>query len=133
MGAQNHARDDAFDTKAAPLPTAEELLAATTPPARGRSAHAAPDASASLDAEPEGARALRAAADAEPGVRSRSCLIRTEDDGRPVVTLSIAVAYGRPLHEVADRVRARVTKAAGRALHTRKKPTVDVKVVWLDD
>lgn len=80
------------------------------------------------------AAALRAAADAEPGVRSRSCLIREADDGTTTVMISIAVAYGRVLPETAERVRARVKKAVPKVLKLRVRDVrIDVRIVWLDE
>ncbi len=127
------------------MPTAEELLAATTPSARGdRGAREATavrgrpsDKLADLAGVTEAAdaRTLRAAADGEPGVRSRSCLIRTDEipDGVRVI-VSIAVAYGLAVHEVAHRVRIRVTAAAADLFGVAPESvTVDVKVVWLDE
>ncbi|WP_436773730.1 hypothetical protein [Yinghuangia sp. YIM S09857] len=127
---------------AARMPTAAELLAATggdAPTAvhpaangaaararggrsgRGQGGHddqaqggglAALGAAVGLTEAPD-ARALREAADAEPGVRSRSCLIRTDDaTGETTVTISVAIAYGLALHAVAERVRERVAAAA---------------------
>lgn len=121
------------------MPTAAELLAATeaeAPSALGGAAGAAAKSGrpggrqgaqatgekggglAAFGAavglvESPNARALREAADAEPGVRSRSCLIRTDEDtGATTVIVSIAVAYGLALHAVADRVREHVAVAA---------------------
>ncbi|NUU23760.1 MAG: Asp23/Gls24 family envelope stress response protein [Streptomycetaceae bacterium] len=123
-----------------PMPTAAELLAATDDPGRGREHTRPPGGIASLGAalgvtEAPDARALREAADAEPGVRSRSCLIhRDSDGGRAMVVVSVAVAYGLALREVAERVRKRVTKAAAKLLGVRQKDvTVDVKIVWIDE
>lgn len=108
------------------MPTAAELLAATeseAPPALRTTEKAAAGqpkggglaafgAAMGLTEAPD-ARALRDAADAEPGVRSRSCLIRTDDDtGETTVTMSVAIAYGLALHAVAERVRERVAAAA---------------------
>lgn len=84
--------------------------------------------------EPPQAAALRAAADAEPGVRSRSCLIREGDDGTTTVMMSIAVAYGHVLPETAERVRARVKKAVPKILKLRIRDVrIDVRIVWLDE
>ncbi|MGA4542328.1 Asp23/Gls24 family envelope stress response protein [Uniformispora flossi] len=80
------------------------------------------------------AAALRAAADAEPGVRSRSCLIREGDDGKTTVMMSIAVSYGYVLPETAERVRARVKKAVPKILKLRIRDVrIDVRIVWLDE
>lgn len=80
------------------------------------------------------AAALRAAADEEPGVRSRSCLFREGDDGKTTVMMSIAVAYGLVLPETAERVRARVKKAVPKVLNLRVRDVrIDVRIVWLDE
>lgn len=139
------------------MPTAAELLASTDPTAeqaRGSGAERGRALTAVAEklgvAEPADARAMREAADAEPGVRARSCLIRADEEtGTTTVTVSVAVAYGIPLHEVAERVRARVAEAAvevlglparkkGRAGGGKKAAAtpglrVDVKVVWIDE
>ncbi|UGQ10173.1 hypothetical protein LO772_25305 [Yinghuangia sp. ASG 101] len=141
MNARNGSTDDVSGSV---MPTAEQLLAATAPPGHGGEKGGAkagrgtprkgigdiPGITESPDA-----RALRAAADAEPGVRSRSCLIRTDEPPVGVrVIVSIAVAYGLALHEVARRVRTRVATAAAELFEAAPDAvTVDVKVVWLDE
>ncbi|WP_436787417.1 hypothetical protein [Yinghuangia sp. YIM S10712] len=122
------------------VPTAAELLAATAPTARGGQAVPPGASPSTLEdtlgiTESPSARTLRAAADAEPGVRSRSCLIRTDETpGGVRVIVSIAVAYGLAVHEVAHRVRRRVAAAAVDLFGTAPESvTVDVKVVWLDE
>lgn len=136
MNAQD---DNGENVSESVMPTAEQLLAATAPSARGngtalrgRRPNAVGDL-AGVTESPD-ARALRAAADAEPGVRSRSCLIRADDPPTEVrVIVSIAVAYGLAVHEVAHRVRTRVATAASDLFGvTRESVTVDVKIVWLD-
>ncbi|MCF2533041.1 hypothetical protein [Yinghuangia soli] len=133
------------------MPTATALLAATaaspaagTAPAKDAHSPAAPaakrgglaglEAALGLGEAPE-SRALREAADAEPGVRSRSCLVRTDEkSGTTTVIVSIAVAYGIALHAAADRVRARIAKAAPKVLGAPADSIqVDVKIVWLDE
>lgn len=141
-----NARDDKVDDVTEPvMPTAAELLAATAPTTRGNDATREGTAArgrpptalgdiAGATESPE-ARTLRAAADAEPGVRSRSCLIRTgEPPARVRVIVSIAVTYGLAVHEVARRVRTRVAATAVDLLGVAPDAvTVDVKVVWLDE
>jgi hypothetical protein len=141
--AETAADSAGLGTGAARTPAPDGPGTRDTPGARGsaEASGAAPHGGlASLGAalgvtEPADARALREAADAEPGIRSRSCLIRRDDEtGRTTVVVSVAVAYGLVLPEAAERVRKRVARAAVKVLGVRAKTlTVDVKIVWVDE
>ncbi|MGW0565082.1 hypothetical protein ACWDZ4_31935 [Streptomyces sp. NPDC003016] len=81
--------------------------------------------------EAAAAKALRAAADALPGVRTGSCRIAPVGHAARV-EIEVAVALSWTLPEACDAVRARVAAAAGEVLGMPVR-TIDVRVIDILD